>query len=97
MLTVLIESNEDQGVLHELLVEQHSVDQILHILGSERDIGVMGVVFEVGGVKHVHGRISTQSNILSKVFLCIDNILAAGGVVADIIKGHEGVVLAIPQ
>jgi hypothetical protein len=29
--------------------------------------------------------------------LGIDNILAASSVVADVVEGHEGVVLAIPQ
>lgn len=93
-LTVLVKSDENHGALHELLVVEHGVDQVLDILGGEGDVGVVGIVVEVGRVVHVVGSTGAKSNILGKVLLRVDDVLATAGVVADVVERHEGVVLA---
>lgn len=54
----------------------------------------MGIVQQVRSVVHVLRRSSAKGHILSKVCLGIDNFLAASSVVADIVEGHERVMLA---
>lgn len=95
--TVLVEGNQDHSVLHEIRVVQHSVDVVLESRRSVGDVGVVSVVVQVGSNEHVHRGIGTQSNVVLKVLLGIDNIAAALGVVSDVVKRHEGVVLAVSR
>lgn len=55
----------------------------------------MGIIVQIGRNEHVHRSICAFGNIFFEVGLGVDNILAASSVVADVVKGHERVVLAI--
>lgn len=93
-LTVFVEGDEDKGVLHERLVRHHGVDQLAKLLDGVLDVGVVGIVLQVRSVEHVLRSLSALGDILGEVVLGIDDILATGDVVADVVEGHEGVVLA---
>jgi hypothetical protein len=93
-LTVLIECNKDKSVLHELLVARYGVDQVLQVLLGVGDVGVVGIVGQSGSVEHVLGSVLALGNIGSEVLLGIDNVLATSRAPADVVKGHERVVLA---
>jgi hypothetical protein len=95
ILTVFIKGNKNQSVSHKLLIEQHGVNHFLRIDGGERNVGVVGIVVKVWSVEHVHRGFSTKSNIPGKVLLGIHNFLATSRVVADVVEGHERVVLTI--
>lgn len=92
--TVLIKGDEDQSVLHELLVALHSVDNVLRVGLGVGDVGVVGIVLQSGSVEHVLGSELALGNVGSEVFLSIDNVPATSDFLADVVKGHEGVVLA---
>jgi hypothetical protein len=93
-LAVLIKGNENESVLHELLVAHHSVHKVLQVLLGVGDVGVVGIVCQSRSVEHVLGSILAFGNISSEVLLSIDNILATSSALADVVKGHEWVVLA---
>lgn len=93
-LTVLVEGEDDQSVLHELLVGGHGVDKILEILRGVGDVGVVGIVLQVGSVEHVLRGVLALSDILGEVLLGVDNLLATSRAIADVVEGHERVVLA---
>lgn len=92
--TVLIEGDQDQGVLHERLVGLHGVDELAELLDGVLDVGVVGVVLQVGGVEHVLGCHEALGDVVGEVLVGVDDVLATGDVVADVVEGHEGVVLA---
>lgn len=93
--TILIEGDQNQGVLHELLVGLHGVDKLTELGHRVGDVGVVGIVLQVGSVEHVLRSVLAQGHILGEVVLGVDDVLAAGGVVADVVEGHEWVVLAL--
>ena len=93
-LTVLIKGDEDQSVLHELLIALHGVDKVLQVGGCIGNVGVVGVVLQGRGVEHVLGSVLALGNVGSEVLLGVDNVLATSEVLADVVEGHERVVLA---
>jgi hypothetical protein len=54
----------------------------------------VGIVGQSRSVEHVLGSILALGNISSEVLLGIDNVLATSNVLANVVKGHERVVLA---
>jgi hypothetical protein len=93
--TVLIKGDEYHGVLHKVRVVQHGVNVMLQSRCGVGNIRVVSIIVQVGRNEHVHRGIRAQSNVVLKVLLGIDNIAAALGVVSDVVKRHEGVVLAV--
>lgn len=92
--TIFIKSHQDKRILHELLVGEHRVKNRLHVCGGVGDVGIVGVVGQVGDVEHVVRGVGSQGHIFGEVLLGVDDVTAARGAVADVVKGHEGVVLA---
>jgi len=90
-ITVLIKGDEDQSVLHKLLVALNGVDEVLQVGGGVGDVGVVGIVLQGRGVEHVLRSVLALSNVGSEVLLGVDNVLATSEVLADVVEGHEGV------
>jgi hypothetical protein len=88
LLTVLVESDDNQCILYKLLVGQHGIDNALEIRGGIRHIRIMGIVEGVWSIEHVLGSVAAERDVVGEVVLRGDDLLAAGGVVADIANGR---------
>lgn len=92
--TILVKGDQNQSIFHEFLVRNHGVDNVAEIPRGELDAGIVRIVLQVRSVEHVLRGTAAHGDVLGEVLLGVDDVLAASGVVADVVEGHERVMLA---
>ena len=90
-VVILVPRDDHEGVGGKLV--EARAQELVEPLASEADVGVVGIVVDVGGEHSVVGERSSRKIVVKRAKT--DNVGTTRRIVADVVEGNERVVLAV--